>query len=63
MSAVTGDLDYVLIDRVATVIAAILRIARCRAAACFVFTFIVVCHDKSPLAKSNFATSDNELII
>src|SRR5688572_20801568 len=61
--AIAGDLDYVLVYRVAAVIAAIFRIARYRAAAGFVFTFIIIGHDKSPLVMSNFATSGNTLII
>lgn len=59
MAAVACDLDYVLLYRIATVVAAIFRIARRRTAACIVFTLVIVCHNFSPLDKSNFAVYGN----
>lgn len=62
MAAVTGDLNHILVDRIAAMIAAILRVTRDRTAACVVFTFIFVCHNL-PLVDPNFATRGNSSII
>jgi len=45
MTAVALDLKQILIDSVATMIAAILLVAASHAHASVVFTFVIVCHN------------------
>ena len=59
MATVARDLDYILIHRVSAVVAAIFRVTRHCAGARVVFTLVIVCHNFSPLDKSNFAAYGN----
>lgn len=60
VAAVAADLDYVLVSRVAAMIAAVFTIACNGASATVVCTSVVVCHfAKVPQARLNFVALDN----
>jgi hypothetical protein len=49
VAAIAGDLDYILLDSILAVIAAVFAISDDAAAARVVFAFVVVCHTVTPL--------------